>query len=350
MAVSEPLVSVIIPCHNAEKFAEISITSIINQSYQNLEIILIDDCSSDSTLRVLNCLAQSDARVYVVKNQSNLKIAGTLNKGLQLATGKYIARMDADDISYQERIKKQVDFLERNADVGMCGSAITLIDDLGNINGKIEYPSDTETIKAELLFGCPFIHPSVMIRKSVFESLEPYMENIIVGQDYELWLRIANKFKVSNIAEPLLYYRWHGNNISSNNSQKVYADMRFAIEHNLSSIPFSKSYETYHLKFLCGFWVQQTTASEVLGFKNWKKELLDLNQRLNYVSDVALKRVFNKHFAHIMLLVLKNNANGFQVKLAALKNLLTVNPLQTVDLFIRKVKMKRALKFLSKFQ
>ena len=110
----EKLVSVIIPCYNAEKYLRESVESIINQSYPNLEIICIDDCSTDSTLAILEELASRDARVKVLHNSRNMKIASSLNRGLEYSTGEYIARMDADDIALPKRIEKQVDYLEKN--------------------------------------------------------------------------------------------------------------------------------------------------------------------------------------------------------------------------------------------
>ena len=118
----EKLVSVIIPCYNAEKYLRESVESIINQSYPNLEIICIDDCSTDSTLAILEELASRDARVKVLHNSRNMKIASSLNRGLEYSTGEYIARMDADDIALPKRIEKQVDYLEKNKETDICGT------------------------------------------------------------------------------------------------------------------------------------------------------------------------------------------------------------------------------------
>ena len=109
---NKPLVSVIIPCYNAEKYVEEAIRSIMTQTYSNLEIIVTDDCSSDNTLMILETLAAEDSRIKVIKNEKNLKIVKSLNNMIEVAQGKYIARMDADDISLPERIEKQVSFLD----------------------------------------------------------------------------------------------------------------------------------------------------------------------------------------------------------------------------------------------
>lgn len=124
-----PLVSVIIPCYNAERFVEKAVRSIMDQTYHNLEIICCDDCSSDSTYVILKKLATSDARIKLMKNEVNLGIVRTLNILVKHAHGKYIARMDADDISLPRRIAKQVKFLEIHADYAMCGTNAWHIDE-----------------------------------------------------------------------------------------------------------------------------------------------------------------------------------------------------------------------------
>ena len=122
MMSQEPLVSVLIPCYNCEKYVEEAVMSIIEQSYSNLEILVIDDGSTDNTGSILQELAQKDSRIRYIKNETNLKLIRTLNKGIDLCRGKYIARMDADDISLPTRIVKQVNFLEKHPDIGIVGT------------------------------------------------------------------------------------------------------------------------------------------------------------------------------------------------------------------------------------
>ncbi len=113
---SNPLVSVLIPCYNVEKFVEESVNSILNQTYTHIEVIAINDCSTDRTGEILYSLAKEDPRITVISNEENLKLIKTLNKGIKLCSGEYIARMDSDDIALPTRIEKEVDFLEKNKD------------------------------------------------------------------------------------------------------------------------------------------------------------------------------------------------------------------------------------------
>ena len=170
----EKLVSVIIPCYNAEKYLRESVESIINQSYPNLEIICIDDCSTDSTLAILEELASRDARVKVLHNSRNMKIASSLNRGLEYSTGEYIARMDADDIALPKRIEKQVDYLEKNKETDICGTWCEKIDSEGKHIGKIIYPLLHDDLKVMLLFNSCFAHPTVMFRRTVYQSVGEY--------------------------------------------------------------------------------------------------------------------------------------------------------------------------------
>ena len=128
---NSPLVSVIIPCYNAENYVEEAVRSIMTQTYKNLEIIVTDDCSTDNTLKVLRNLAVEDSRIKIIENKENLKIVKSLNNMINIAQGKYIARMDADDISFPERIEKQLAFMDANPEYGLCGTNALCIDEKG---------------------------------------------------------------------------------------------------------------------------------------------------------------------------------------------------------------------------
>lgn len=167
---SKPLVSVTIPCYNAEKYVESAVCSIMNQTYKNLEIIITDDCSTDKTFEILQRLAKEDSRIKLYKNETNLKIVKTLNNMIFQANGKYIARMDADDVSLPERIEKQVLFLEQNSDFSFCGTNAYHIDENGKTIDKSVLPETFEDNKFFLKFYSTFYHPTVMIRSDVYKK------------------------------------------------------------------------------------------------------------------------------------------------------------------------------------
>ncbi len=211
----KPLVSVVIPCYNAEKYVEMAIRSIMNQTYTNLEILIIDDCSKDSTYEKLENLAKYDKRIILEKNEQNLKIVKTLNKLVLKANGKYIARMDADDISAPNRIEKQVNFLESNKDYGICGTNAWRIDCNNRMIGKSLLPTEDNEIKIVSDFFCVFYHPSVMIRSELYKK-NLYREEYLYAEDMELWQRLLKVTKGKNLKEKLFYYRIISSSASNN--------------------------------------------------------------------------------------------------------------------------------------
>ena len=164
---SDKLVSVIIPVYNVEKFVEQAIVSIIDQTYKHLEIIVIDDGSSDATYQIVADLASQDPRIKLYKNERNLKIVKTLNRALSLAQGEYIARMDGDDISALDRIEKQVAFLESNPDYDLVGCSLIAIDENGMEVSRTVWFSDQELLMKLLTYIAPVAHPTWLARKSV---------------------------------------------------------------------------------------------------------------------------------------------------------------------------------------
>jgi len=212
----EPLVSIVMPCYNADKYITESIKSVFTQNYTHFEFIIIDDGSTDNSSKLIH--AFKDQRIVYVKNQQNKGITYTLNKAIKLAKGKYIARLDADDAMLPERLHAQVNFLEKNPDYGMVGGYHYVIDSYGMPIQKIEPFQNNEELKLNLLFANPFAHPVITMRSDVVKELN-YDRTFKYCEDYDLWFRIAAKHKVKNLPIPLLNYRVHANNSSANNSK-----------------------------------------------------------------------------------------------------------------------------------
>ncbi|WP_010522380.1 glycosyltransferase family 2 protein [Aquimarina agarivorans] len=215
------LVSVIIPCYNAERYVENAVRSIMEQTYSNLEIIVINDGSIDSTKEILLNLSEKDERVIYYENKVNLKLVKTLNKALLLCKGDYIARMDADDICMPNRIFEQVSFFNNNPDVSVLGTSIQLFGE--GVSEKIDcQPVNDEEIKSKIYVASPFHHPTVMFNmlKLKREDLF-YDETYYRVEDYELWTRLTVLgYKFANIKEVLLKYR-----ITSTSESKILKKM-----------------------------------------------------------------------------------------------------------------------------
>lgn len=200
-----PLISVLLPVYNAEKYIKDSVNSILKQDYINFELIILNDGSTDNSLAIINSV--SDSRISVFSH-ANIGLAATLNKGIELAKGKYIARQDNDDISLPQRLSKQVEFLEKHPEVALVGTWCEIINENGNPNGKFhKHPINNIALKFFLLFDNPFVHSSVMFRKDAIVSVGSYNTDTSFFEDYNLWSRVARLYKIANIPEILLKYR-----------------------------------------------------------------------------------------------------------------------------------------------
>src|SRR4051812_14853437 len=207
------LVSVLMPVYNAEPYIKQAIDSILNQTFTNFEFIIINDGSSDASKDII--LSYKDPRIAYLENEKNLKLIETLNKGFILCKGKYIVRMDADDISFPERIAKQVAFMEAHPEVGIAGTAA---ENFGFKEGKFYYETDDQLIRYKFLHECHLLHPSAIIRTKVLRDHNLTM-TILHGEDYDFFLRIAEHSKLANLKEVLLHYRQLENSMSKGNRE-----------------------------------------------------------------------------------------------------------------------------------
>jgi len=213
MTPSPPLVSVVMPVYNGEEFLGEAIQSILSQTFQNFELIIINDGSTDNTLSIIKEFQKKDNRIILI-SRGNMGLIYSLNEGIEKSKGAYIARMDADDISLKSRLDKQLEFMKDN-NVDICGSNVQLFNGGGDIK-LWQYPILDQDIKFSLLFSCAFAHPSVVIRREVFSSLK--YKNYKNAEDYKLWVDAAlSGFRMGNINKTLLKYRFHKGQVSYKN-------------------------------------------------------------------------------------------------------------------------------------
>ncbi len=200
------LVSVLLPAYNCPFYIGEAIKSILDQTFDNFEFIIIDDGSTDDTPGVIRIFNDPRIRFFQQKNQG---LAATLNRGIEIASGKYIARMDQDDISMPERLAKQVHYLDAHPECGMVGTWADIYLEEKKTDKAHRHPSDNFILQYELLFNNPFVHSSMMLRKSALEQVGGYStdRDRQPPEDYELWSRIARKYEVANIPEILHVYR-----------------------------------------------------------------------------------------------------------------------------------------------
>jgi glycosyltransferase involved in cell wall biosynthesis len=212
MKYDTPLISVIMPVHNAEIYLKQSIESILGQSYTNFEFIIIDDGSNDSSYEIAK--SYNDKRIKVVK-QDQRGVAISLNKGISISNGEIIARQDADDISMFDRFEIQIKYLKEHPEVCLLGTIAQLIDKDGNFIKNLDFPVNNEKLQKYILEINPFIHGSLMIRKICLKQVGMYREQFLLAQSYDLWLRIAEKFEIANIPLYLYKYRVWDNAVSN---------------------------------------------------------------------------------------------------------------------------------------
>ncbi len=213
-----PLVSVILPVYNAEKFVFESINSIINQTYNNLQIIIINDGSVDNSLNIINSF--NDQRIIVISRE-NKGLIYSLNEGLKHSKGNFILRMDADDIAKENRIERQLAEFRKKPHLSVVGSFCELIDEENNIIGYRTPPRYNFYIKSSCFFGSPFVHPSVMFNKRKLKEQLFYSEKYRYAEDYELWARLSldKSIQFYNIPEYLLKYRILKTSVSRKNNE-----------------------------------------------------------------------------------------------------------------------------------
>jgi len=250
---SSPLVSVLIPAHNAATTLHASVRSILRQSWTNLEVIVVDDGSTDETTAVLERLATSDARVRRL-HQPNQGVAAALNTGLRQCSGHYVARMDADDISLPWRIRRQVAFMERNPDVAASGTGILPFQTNPHRLGMpASFPQDDVGVRTRLMFNPPIMHPTAIIRRDIVDTDDFYDPGILEAQDYALWTRLARRHRLSNISDICVCYRRTTASISHSRREQQQSrarDLRLANLTTLCGHTFTARYAFSHAEMM----------------------------------------------------------------------------------------------------
>lgn len=206
---ASPTVTVIMPVYNSEQFIRDAIESVLGQTYTNFEFLIIDDASNDRTVSIVK--SYNDPRIHLIEKPQNTGYTLSLNMGLKKAKGRYIARMDSDDISLPKRFEKQVSFLDANPEFILCGTSYSIIDG----NNRIILPETNDEIRLTLLhFNC-IAHPTVMFKREILDRhfLE-YNPDMEPSEDYDLWVRLLTKGNLYNLQEILLHYRMHNSSVS----------------------------------------------------------------------------------------------------------------------------------------
>lgn len=291
-----PKISVVIPAYNAAYYIGACLKSMIDQSFKDQEIVVIDDASTDDSVKVVRSF--QDPRIRLIENASNLGLAACVNKAIRSCAGEYIARMDADDIAHPTRLEKQLMFMEANPEIGIVGSAMQSV---GHSNFLHRFPASHAACKAQLLFNVCFGHPTVMIRRSVFlpadslyrEELQQYSE------EYELWCRLVDRIQFANMQEVLLQYRTFDPQMKSEAQQKRRVNS-FAIR---KAFIASQLGETSDGQLACHDHIcnldRAGNVEELLSWINWLFRCAELNYDRRAFDPAALNLELSRRLFEI---------------------------------------------------
>lgn len=309
-----PLVSVIMPVYNAEKYVGLAIDSILKQTYTDFEFLIFNDGSSDNTRQVIESF--QDPRIKFHDSTTNSGYVTHLNRGIELATGKYIARMDADDISLPERFELQVNFLENHPEVGLCGAWILQFEGNDEPDKRVmyRYPADHDEICVALLRHNSFAHPVVMMRRNILiENGLRYDPDYMPSEDARLWVTLKNYTQLHNIQKVLLRYRKHNNQISTEkhelrrrNTTRIKIELIEEItgplsdqEKKLYSDIVHKSYSNSGDEYLSAFF---TLVNKIITANNSKRiySPAELNKQLQNILRSVSKKSLPKNKRTLM--------------------------------------------------
>ncbi len=236
-------VSVILPTYNGERFIKESIESVLNQTYTDFELIIIDDGSTSSSESIINSL--SDKRIKFIRNKTNMGLQKTLNKAIRAAQGKYIARIDDDDFwNDKNKLQKQVEQLEENKKLVLIGTGMHAADEFGNKKFDLILPETDEKIRNQILSQTSFVHPSVCFRKETFISCGGYDESKRTEhvEDHDLWLKFGLIGEFYNIPYPSVTVRFHSKSVIGKNfMRQQYREMLLIFKYRKYYPNFYKS-------------------------------------------------------------------------------------------------------------
>lgn len=300
-----PVVSVVMTIYKATEYLHEAMESILNQTFNKFEFIIIVEYSNEQEAAVKELEKYRDSRIVICKNEKNIGIANSLNFGFDIARGKYIARMDDDDISYPNRLEEQVQFLEKHPEIAVVGSNIQMFMGANNVYKQYSNP---EVLKCICLFQTPLLHPTVMIRKSELNKHHLRYNPLYAAEDYELWSRVIQFLNIANIPRILLKYRISGVN-SSTIKEKEVNDSHNKIMSNQLEKYLNLHLETDELEIISGRTVltnKKIKKSNIFSkrIKVFSK-ILTANRSAKFYSQTVLKFVMFENMCRLFYILLK---------------------------------------------
>ncbi len=304
-----PKVSVLMPTYNVEKYIAEAIESILNQTFSDFELIILDDGSTDGSADIAKSF--TDNRIVYHHNDVNLGLANNLNVGLRMARGKYIARMDGDDISLPERFQTQIDFLEAHPDIDLCSCGLQMF---GTEDTVWVREANPEAVKITMMFYSPVLHATSVWRRESFEKHNLYYDqNAFPAEDYELWSRAVFHCKLVNIPQVLYRYRIHGIQVTKTDDRALLKSKEIQIKYIINSMPFYSVVDAYD--FIDNFiYNLGSSLTELDAMKNTMKKFISANKKTKYFNDKRLsKRLVRYYQSKILDYLLQNKSFSFNL-------------------------------------
>jgi len=226
-----PKVSILLPVYNGQKYLASSIQSVLNQSFKDWEILVINDGSTDESLSIIERFSSIDPRIKIINFEKNVGLVSVLNEGVKQSSGIFLARIDSDDEWIDsDKLKKQVEFLDNHPEYALVGTGATVIDEDGGVIGRINFAEDDKKIRKNILIKNQFIHSSVLVKKEAVEKCYSYQQNEKYVEDYGLWLRVGQVGKFKNLSFVGINYRINlRGETATKNRQQVSNSFKLAI-------------------------------------------------------------------------------------------------------------------------
>lgn len=321
-------ISVIMSVYNGEAYLAEAIESIINQTFKSWELIVINDCSNDSTAEILADFAAKDERIKVHTNEVNLKLPTSLNKAISLSCGKYIARMDADDISLPDRFEKQYKFMEEHSDVSLSSCRFMTMKNGVYASGGAGGRVDSDAIRAMLLVSNPILHPGVFAKAEVMKKFG-YDTTLTCTEDLELWTRmsIAGE-KMEILPECLLLYRLHDKQITSTTLERQHKEVLKIQQKYYGALAGEMNDKTCEFYISGVYFREKTDTGKFLSYASWLKKVTNSNFDKNAIS-------------YALLEILAEYKRCGKPKGEIIRAMLKFNPLILTKEFIRRKKAAR---------
>jgi hypothetical protein len=301
-------VTVVMPVYNGERFVGDAIESMLSQSWTDFQLLIIDDGSTDDTPALIE--SYRDPRVRTVRHAENAGLAASLNEGLERASGRYIARMDADDISLPDRLTRQIEFMNAHPDVGACGTWVEVMGE--GIRQRWEYPATHDGIHARLLFDCSMAHPTVMFRRGHLRKARlSYDSSYPCAQDYDLWCRAVGGLVLANLQEVQLVRRLHGAQVGRRaaNEQQVWAGK--IRRRQLEQLGVKVTDEQFDMHEAISTWSWPRTESWMQASEAWLRGLRRANRVRAVYPEPEFSAVIGERWMAICQSVQQTLGRGF---------------------------------------